>query len=116
MGHLSNGGSTDITMVASLGPLRTPTQTLKMARHPTFKAVGICDIIGKYGAVDFLDALADFITGINNPMASAQELLRRSEDTLIPFSQVPVHHNMKFTKSSNGKQSGVINAVHAQPE
>jgi len=44
-----------------------PAQTLKMAQNPTFKAVGICDIIGKYGAVDFLNALADFIAGINNP-------------------------------------------------
>ena len=99
-----------------IGPLHAPTQTLKIARHPTFKVVGICDIIRKYGAVDFLDALADFIAGINNPMASAQELLRRSEDTLIPFSRVPVYHNIKFTKGGNGEQPGVIDAVHARPE
>jgi hypothetical protein len=87
-----------------------------MARNPTFKAVGIRDIIGKYGAVDFLDALADFIAGLNHPLASAQELLRQGEDTLIPFSRVPVHHNMKFTKSGDGKQSEVIDAVHARPD
>jgi hypothetical protein len=57
-----------------------------MARNPTFKAVGIHDIIGKYGAVDFLDALANFIAGLNHPLASTQELLWRGEDTLISFS------------------------------
>lgn len=104
------------TSRAPIGPLRVPGQTLKMARNPTFKAVGIRDIIGKYGAVDFLDALADFIAGINYPLASAQELLWRSEDTLIPFSRVPVYHNIKFTLSGNGEQSEVIDAVHARPE
>jgi len=62
-----------------------PARTLKMARNPTFKAVGIRDIIGKYGAVNFIDVLADFIAGINNPGASMQELLWQSKDTLIPF-------------------------------
>jgi hypothetical protein len=84
-----------------------------MARNPTFKAVPIRDIIAKYGAVDFPDALADFIARINFPLASAQELLRQSEDTLIPFSRVPVYHNMKFTMGGNGE---VIDAVHARPE
>ncbi len=46
-----------------------PAQTLKMARNPIFKAVEICNIIGKYGAVDFINVLANFITGINNPRA-----------------------------------------------
>ena len=93
-----------------------PARTLKMARNPTFKAVGIRDIIGKYGAVNFIDALADFIAGINNPGASMQELLRRSEDTLIPFGRVPVYHNMKFMKTGDGGQSEVIDVVHAWPE
>ena len=87
-----------------------------MAWNPTFKAVGIHDIIGKYGTVDFVDALADFITGINNPRASMQELLWQSEDTLIPFSRVPIYHNMKFMKTRDGGQSEVIDIVHAQSE
>jgi len=87
-----------------------------MARNPTFKAVGIHDIIGKYGAVDFVDVLADFITRINNPGASMQELLRQSKDTLIPFGRVSVYYNMKFTKTVDGRQSEVIDTVHAQPE
>ncbi len=96
-----------------MGPLHVPVQTLKVAQNPTSKAVPIHDIIGKYGAVDFLNVLADFIARINYPLASAQELLRQSKDTLIPFSQVPVYHNMKFTMSGN---SEVVDVAHAQPE
>ena len=87
-----------------------------MARNPTFKAVGIRDIIGKYSAVDFVNALANFIARINNPGASMQKLLWQSEDTLIPFGRVPVYHNMKFTKTGDGGQSEVIDTVHARPE
>jgi len=57
-----------------------------MAQNPTSKAVLIHNIIGKYGTVNFLDVLADFIARINYPLASTQELLCQSEDTLIPFS------------------------------
>lgn len=96
-----------------MGPLHVRAQTLKMAVNPTFKAVPICDVIRKYGAVDFVDALADFIARINYPLASAQELARRSEDTLIPFSRVPIYHNMKFTMSGSGE---VTDAVHARAE
>ncbi len=44
-----------------------------MAQNLTSKAVPIHDIIGKYGAVNFLDALADFIARINYPLCYHQD-------------------------------------------
>ncbi|KAN0120583.1 hypothetical protein V8E52_004410 [Russula decolorans] len=66
-----------------------------------------------YGALDFQDALADFIAQANNPGASGAALRHRAHDTHIPFSGVPVYHNMKFT---NGSESDIVDVVHVRPE
>ena len=78
-------------------PPRVPTQTIKMALNPV-KSVTFDILARDYGAVDFQDALADFLAHLNNPGVSAYAVRRRAEDTLIPFRSVPVFHNIKFTK------------------
>lgn len=88
---------------------------LKMARHPTVKAVSFDDISAKYGAVDFQDCLADFIAQVNYPGASAAVLRARSADTLLPFRSVPVFHRIKFTSSVSG-DSETNDAVIVRPE
>jgi hypothetical protein len=47
-----------------------PTQTIKMAINPT-KSVTFDVLVLNYGAVDFQDALADFLVHLNNPGLSA---------------------------------------------
>ena len=87
-----------------------------MFATPTIKAVSFDDLVGKYGAIDFQDTLADFIAHVNNPGASAATLGTRAEDTLIPFVAVPVFHKIRFMASGNGDKSDTVDAVHARPE
>ena len=69
-----------------------------------------------YGAINFQDALANFIALTNYPGASAAALCTRAGDTLIPFQSVPVFHRIKFTSSSNSEGSEIIDSVVVWPE
>ena len=96
-------------------PPRIPTQTIKMALNPTRSAT--FDVLAyDYGAVDFQDALADFLARLNNPGVSASSVRLRAEDTLIPFRSVPVFHNIKFTKPSHSGEPEISDTVHVRPE
>jgi hypothetical protein len=99
-----------------IGPPRAPAQRLKMPRNPSVKAETICDIITRYGAIDFADALGDFIAGVLNDILPGRATRYRGEDIFLPFSRVPVYHSIKFTKSSNPEESEIVDAVHARPE
>jgi hypothetical protein len=96
-------------------PPRVPTQAIKMALKPTKSAT--YDILASdYGAVDFQDALADFLARLNNPGGSVSSLRRQAEDTLIPFRSVPVFHTIKFTKIGDSGEYEITDTVHARPE
>ena len=96
-----------------IGPPCTHPQYVKMTRHPSKKKVSFSALKLRYGAPQFQDSLADFITEANNPGASRSALRSRAEDTLLPFQGVPVFHIIKFT-GSDGSQ--VIDSVHVRPE
>ncbi|KAF8265154.1 hypothetical protein EI94DRAFT_1702690 [Lactarius quietus] len=87
-----------------------------MTLHPTSKAVSFKTLAEKYGAVEFQDALADYIAGINNPGASAANLQGRAADTLIPFRTVPVYHRIKFVSSGNSDDTKIIDSIQVRPE
>jgi hypothetical protein len=78
-----------------------------MPRNPSVKAETICDIIARYGAVDFTDALGDFIAGVLNDILPGRATWYRSKDVFLPFSRVPVYHSMKFT-SDNHEESEIV--------
>ena len=101
---------------SQIGPLCPPAQRVKMPRNPSVKAESICDIIRMYSAVDFADALGDFIAGVLNNMLPGRATRYRGENVYLPFSRVPVYHCMKFTTSSNPEESEIIDAIHARPE
>ncbi|KAN0134199.1 hypothetical protein V8E53_007971 [Lactarius tabidus] len=86
---------------------------IPMARKFAHKAVSFDDLAYKYGAIDFQDALADFIAQTNNPTASGASLSALAADTLIPFRTVPVHHRIKFT---NKDGSEIVDSVLVRPE
>lgn len=96
-------------------PPHVPTQTIKMALNPV-KSVTFDALARNYGAVDFQDALADFLAYVNHPGVSASTLRQRAEDTLIPFRSVPVFHNIKFTKRGDSGESEISDSAHARPE
>ncbi|KAI9434940.1 hypothetical protein H4582DRAFT_2112453 [Lactarius indigo] len=56
-----------------------------------------------YGAIDFQDALADFIALINYPSASAAALRSQAADTLLPFWE-------------NSEDFEIVDSVVIQPE
>jgi hypothetical protein len=85
-----------VLIPASIGPPCPGAHILKMALNPTLKSVLFDNLAYKYGAIDFQDALADFIAWTNNPIASGASLSALAADTLIPFCMVPVHHRFKF--------------------
>jgi hypothetical protein len=84
-----------------------------MTQNPTLKAVSFNDLADKYHALDFQDALADFITWINYPLTSATTLKALAQDTLLPFQSVPVFHKIKFISICG---SDVIDCVHVWHE
>ncbi|KAI9457974.1 hypothetical protein BJY52DRAFT_1204447 [Lactarius psammicola] len=95
------------------GPPQPTVRCVKMALHPSMKAVSFDALSERYGAVDFQDTLADFIARTNHPNASAATLRVLAADTLIPFRSVPVYHKIKF--QSNGHPE-VVDSVHVRPE
>ncbi|KAF8274206.1 hypothetical protein EI94DRAFT_1696142 [Lactarius quietus] len=68
-----------------IGPSKPVPQVVKMCQHPSLKAVTFNDLVVKYQAFNFPDALADFITCINNLQVSVAALRGLAEDTLLPF-------------------------------
>jgi len=94
-----------------IGPPCAHSLTLRMARHPSSKAVSWDDLHHRYGAVEFQDALADFLAQVHNPGLSQRELRWHAANILIPFCAVPVFHNVKFTDGTE-----IADSVHARPE
>ncbi|KAH9061973.1 hypothetical protein EDB87DRAFT_391109 [Lactarius vividus] len=66
---------------------------LKMAQHPTVKAVSFEELAEKYAV-----------------------LRARAADTLLPFQTVPVFHRIKFTSSSSTGNSEIVDSVVVRPE
>jgi hypothetical protein len=99
-----------------IGPPCARAQTVKIARTPSLKAVSFDDITNSYGAIQFQDALGDFITKINHPNLTGNPLRTRASNTLIPFHAVPVFHHVKFTKCNQHDQIEISDAVQARPE
>jgi hypothetical protein len=86
-----------------------------MAKNPSGRAN--FDVLAKdYGALDFQDALADFIAQHNHPGLSARALQDRSHNTLIPFIRVPVYHKIKFTSRSPLNKLEIADVVYIRPE
>ena len=84
-----------------------------MARNPTLKAVSFHDLAHNYGAIDFQDAITDFIAQFNNPRASGASLHSLASNVLIPFCFIHMHHRFKF---SNLDDSEIVDGVQVWPE
>lgn len=96
------------------GPLGPHARSIKMTKHPSVKAVSFDVLATRYGALDFQDALADFIALVNHPGAPTAVLRARAANILIPFRGVPVYHYVKFTETESGNVT--VDAVHIRPE
>lgn len=99
-----------------IGPPRACPQKVKMAKKPENRRIPFNVLAREYGALDFQDALADFIAQLNHPGLSRGALQDRAHNTHIPFTRVPVYHKIKFTKNSTANESEIADVVHARPE
>jgi len=96
----------------STGPPQPSTHYLKMTQNPTLWRVSFEDITYKYGAIDFLDLLGDFLVRLKDPSISGRALHDCGENTLIPFHHVPVFHKIKFT---NG-DGAIVDSIYIRLE
>jgi len=103
------------TSVKPTGPPQPTTRSLKMALHPSIKAVSFDDIHGLYGAVQWQDALGEFIARVNYPSISGNALHVCAVNTLIPFHSVPVFHKVKFILG-DAESAEIVDAMHVRPE
>ena len=110
------GHSQPIPSPIPIGPPRPGARHLKMAMHPSVKALALRKVVRDYGAKYFPDALADFVARINNPGASRNEIKSIAANTLLPFSTVAVFHKIKFTSRHDSDSSEVIDTIHIRPE
>ncbi|KAF8257398.1 hypothetical protein EI94DRAFT_1774481 [Lactarius quietus] len=111
-----DGGQVSTCNPTPLPPPELELRQPKMTKHPTCKSVSFKALAEQYGAVEFQDALADYIAGINHPSTSAATLHTRASDTLIPFRSVPVFHRIKFTPASNADNTEIVDSVVIWPE
>ena len=86
-----------------------------MALNPT-KLVSFDVLAHNHGAIDFQDALADFLANLNNPRVSASTMRLQAENTLIPFCSILVFLNIKFTQVRDTGESEITDTVHVRPE
>jgi len=86
-----------------------------MTQHPSIKAVSFDDLDKLYGAVQFQDALAEFIAHINYPGTSGNALRAHAVNTLISFCSISIFHKVKFT-SKNIEPVEIVDVIHVQLE
>jgi hypothetical protein len=83
--------------------------------HPSEKSVSFEDLASRYGAMDFQDALADFIVQHNYPDLPPNVAWRRADNTLIPFQKVSVFHKIKFVDRDDSHKT-FVDVIHVRPE
>ena len=88
------------------------------ARFPSQKAVRINDIPSLYGAVDFRQALAEFILKTSNPNLTVHQIRALAPRYSIPFQTVPVFYKIKFwNEDAQGREEAAetLDCVHVRP-
>ncbi|ETW76279.1 hypothetical protein HETIRDRAFT_429792 [Heterobasidion irregulare TC 32-1] len=88
-----------------------------MTKHPSRKAVTLSDLALEYGAIDFADALADFVILHNQPNLHPTLAHKAANNLLIPFQRLSVFHKIKFwNHDAFEREEGpdTLDAVHVR--
>ncbi|EPQ52542.1 hypothetical protein GLOTRDRAFT_79649 [Gloeophyllum trabeum ATCC 11539] len=91
---------------------------LRMARHPTLKAVSLPTVRSEYGAEFFNAALARFVVQYHNPQLSRAQLEDAAASLTIRFQTIPVYHKIKFWNTDPFGRKSLLDsadAVHVRP-
>ena len=93
----------------------TPTLT----KWPSARAVNFDDIISRYGAKFFREALRRYIVVTHSdPSLTKSQLEHRILYVNLPFATVPVYHRLKFTAPGDSALAKriTLDSIHARPE
>ena len=94
--------------------------TLTLTRWPSVRAVDLDDIVNKYGARFFREALRRYIilTRHSGPQLTRSQLERQILYVNIPFTTVPVYHRLKFTTPGDTTLAKrvTLDSIHVRPE
>ena len=93
---------------------------LALAKWPSVKAVDLDDIVDKYGATFFREAVRRYIalSRHSRPQLTRHQLEQLILYTDLPFTAVPVYHKLKFITLAESSQNKYVtlDAIHVQPE
>ena len=93
---------------------------LMLTKFPSRMAVDLDEIVAKYGAVFFLEALRRYIvlSKHSGPQLTPNQLERAILYTKLPFTSVPVYHKLKFTTPANTGRTKhlTLDAIYVRPE
>ncbi|CDO72219.1 hypothetical protein BN946_scf184970.g71 [Trametes cinnabarina] len=92
---------------------------IKIARHPSVKALTFARASQAYGATELQSALAHFAVQYREPHLPPAEVKRRAAALYLRFNTVAAFHRMKFLLD-NAQELGVMedtkDAAHARPQ
>ncbi|KAF8500501.1 hypothetical protein F5888DRAFT_1793628 [Russula emetica] len=92
---------------------------LQMTKHPLKKGVRFQSLIRNYGAINFQDALAQFVLGVRDPHLHGVQLQQAIANVRFHFNAVNVYHKIKFTSYDpyvvGGPRESVVDSIHSRP-
>ncbi|KAI0244929.1 hypothetical protein BJV78DRAFT_1143883 [Lactifluus subvellereus] len=90
-----------------------------MTKHLSKKSVRFHSLINDYGAINFQDALAQFIVGLRDPHLQGAQAQQAISNIQFHFNAVPVYHKIKFTSYDpyivGSPRESVVDTIHIQP-
>jgi hypothetical protein len=106
-------GNSSLTNMHVLHPRLHARRILKMAHHPSARAVSIDSLIMNYGATYFRDALARFAVQWQNPCLPPPAVERESVNIEIPFVNVSTYYRIKYIEEG---ATATADSIHVQPK
>ncbi|KAF5340534.1 hypothetical protein D9758_015825 [Tetrapyrgos nigripes] len=92
------------------------TRILHMTKHPSVCSVKLPDLVNKYGATFFSDAMSCFLVELAHPELSRRRLQDEIDYHFVGISSVQVFHRVKFLRHDFFTDVfSTADSIHAQP-
>ncbi|KAF8487819.1 hypothetical protein F5888DRAFT_1796512 [Russula emetica] len=83
------------------------------------KGCPVPSLIRDYGAINFQDALAQFVVGVRDPHLHGVQLQQAIANVRFHFNAVNVYHKIKFTSYDpyvvGGPRESIVDSIHSRP-
>ena len=93
---------------------------LTLTKWPSKKAVDLDEIVAKYGAVFFREAVRRYLvlSKHSGPPLTPNQLEHAIVYVNLPFTSVPVYHKLKFTTPADSARTNhlTLDAIYVRPE